>query len=527
MSCTHGGHHLTNVLLHIATVVALFLVLRAATGATWRSAFVAAVFAIHPLRVESVAWISERKDVLGAFFFMLTLGAYRAYTLKESSRARHFAVIALFAIGLMCKDMLITLPFVLLLLDYWPLRRMKFEMPGGGLRPRPEILADALRLVVEKIPLFVLSLASCIITSSVPEQAGESADRLALAPRLANGVISCVIYLRQMIWPAGLAIPYPYPTSGWPTIDVVFALALLIALSIPPLLLWRKRPYLITGWLWYLGMLVPVSGIVQISYYSHADRYTYLPQIGLLVLITWGMAGLCSRFSHRRAALGALATLTLAGLMRASYVQAGYWKNNETLWNHVLAVTPRNATAEFNLGTALQHLNALDDAIGHFRKALEIKPDYAEVYSNLGAALQSQGSPAEGMVYEQRALDIDPENAGAHNNLGFILQLGGNIDEAIPHYQKALTIKPDMVETRLNLGIAYRQKGDMAGALAEFRKAVEIDPRSAKAQNDLGLALLQSGNIDASIGYFRKALDLEPGFSDARQNLDLALREKE
>ena len=476
-----GGHHLTNVLLHAATAILLFLVLWRMTGFLWGSAFVAAVFAVHPLRAESVAWVAERKDVLSGLFFMLTIGAYVRYVRRPTSMVRYGAVVLLFALGLLSKNMLVTLPFVLLLLDYWPLNRISSFTP--------RVL---LRLAAEKWPLFALTVASCVITFLVPEQVPTS-ERMSLALRMENAVVSYVIYLWQMIYPAGLACLYPKPINHLPFWQVGGALGLLLAISGVIFAFRRKYPYLVVGWLWYLGMMIPVIGIVQISSrYVHADRYTYLPQIGVYLLLTWIVADLCAGWRHRRMVLGGFSAIILSALIYSGHMQATHWRNSESLWTHTLAYTTNNPVAHNNLGAALAERGQVDAAIAHFQKALEIKPDYATVYDSLGIALAGRGQ----------------------------------IDEAIAHYRKALELKPDYVYAHNNLGISLADRGQIDEAIAHYRKALEINPNFAKAHNNLGAALAGRGQVDAAIAHFQKALEINPDYASARINLGVALRQR-
>ena len=402
-----GGHHLTNILLHTASVILLFLVLRQMTGRLWRSAFVAAVFAIHPLRVESVAWVAERKDVLSAFFFMLTLGAYVRYVRRPPSMIRYGAVVLFFALGLLSKNMLVTMPFVLLLLDYWPLNRL------SGFSPRV-----LLRRVAEKIPLFVLTVGSCVATALVPEKL--TAD-LPFGLRMENAVVSYVTYLWQMIYPKGLACLYPNPVNYLPLWQVVGALGLLLAISGAVWAFRQTHPCLVVGWLWYLGMMIPVIGIVQISFYAHADRYTYLPQIGLYLLLTWAAADLCAGWRHRRVVLGGASTIILMALIFCARAQTAYWRNSESLWTHTLACTSDNFIGHYNLGTTLLKMGSVDEAIIHFQKALEIKPDYAEAHNNFGNALCQKGRVDEAITQYQKALQINPDSPAFLNNLAWLL----------------------------------------------------------------------------------------------------------
>jgi len=415
-----GGHHLTNVLLHTAAVILLFLVLRRMTGFLWRSAFVAAVFAVHPLRVESVAWVTERKDVLSGVFFMLTIGAYVRYVRQPWSPARYGLVLLLFGLGLMSKPMLVTLPLVLLLLDYWPLNRVAKVTDTTGTTRRDCHFPIPRRLVLEKLPLLGLAIASGVVTLYAQTGALLSFEQIPFPLRLENASISYVAYLRQMFWPSGLAVLYPFAVGGVGVSRVVLSLVLLAGISTGVFIM-RRRRYLITGWLWYLIMLVPVIGIVQVGMQTRADRYTYLPQIGLYVLLTWAVTDLCAGWRHRRVVLGVCATIILVALILCARVQSSYWRNSESLWIHTLACTSDNAVAHNNLGNILLEKGSVDEAIAHYQKVLEIKPDSAEAYYNLGNVLFKKGSVNEAIVLYQKALQIKPDFAGAQNSLAWVL----------------------------------------------------------------------------------------------------------
>jgi len=381
-----GAHHIVNVLLHAASAVLLFLLLRQMTGALWRCAFVAAVFAVHPLRAESVAWISERKDVLSGLFFMLTIGSYVRYV-RNTSRLKYAAMILLFALGLLAKSMLATLPFVLLLLDYWPLKRIS-QFSIAGLKP----------LLFEKIPLFALSIGACVVAVLVPDQYQviENVHQHPFLERMGNALVSYVIYLRQMVFPTGLAILYPKDTNVLPAWEVCLALVVLAAISIVVLACRKKRPYLLVGWLWYLGMLFPVIGIIQISEdAAHADRYTYLPEIGLAVAVVWAVADWSAGWKHRRLILGGLMIGVVGVLAVCGCIQTSYWRNNETLWTRAIACTPANILALNNLGVSLRLKGEPDEAVAQYRKALEIDPTYTKARNNLGAALADEGQVDE------------------------------------------------------------------------------------------------------------------------------------
>jgi tetratricopeptide (TPR) repeat protein len=516
-----GGHHLTNLLLHAATAILLFLVLRQMTGALWRSAFVAAVFAIHPLRVESVAWVAERKDVLSGLFFMLTLGAYVRDVRKPPSLGRYLTVIFLFALGLMCKPMLVTMPFVLLLLDYWPLNRVANVTDATVTDRRyKNHFPIPRRLILEKLPLFGLAAAACVATLFAQRAAIQPFEQISLPLRVGTASISYVTYLGQMFWPSGLAVLYPFTAGGVGVSRVVLSLVVLAGISTGVFVL-RRRPYLLTGWLWYLIMLVPVIGIVKVGAQAQADRYTYLPQIGLYLLLTWAAADLCAGWRYRRVVLGGCATIIFIALIFCARAQTSYWRNSESLWTHALVCTSDNWFGQNSLGNALLKKGSVDDAISHFQKALQIIPDNAEVCYNLGDALLKKGSVDEAISHFQRALQIKPDYMEAHNNLGNALFKKGNVDEAIVHFQKALQIKPDHAEIRDNLGIALaKAHGDYANtlvrmgrddeAIVEFREALELFPDFADARHDLAVILLHKGQVDEAIAQFREIQEKYP-----------------
>jgi len=507
-----GGHHLTNVALHAAAAALLFLVLRDMTGKMWRSAFVAAVFAIHPLRVESVAWIAERKDVLSGVFFMLTLWVYAQYV-RRPSRGRYVGMTLLYGLGLLSKNTLVTLPFVLLLLDWWPLKRMA----DGGFP-----VSDLKPLLLEKIPLFLLSIGSCVVTALVPEKITDG-YQLPIWLRVGNALVAYVTYLRQMMFPAGLANPYPYPPDGVPFWQAALAFVLLVAISAGVFVCRNKRPFLLMGWLWYLGMMVPMIGIVQISYYAHADRYTYLPEIGLAIAGTWAVAEWSAGWKFRRAVSGGLMVAIVGALAVCAAIQTTYWKSSEPLWNHTLAVTSNNSFAHNNLAVALLQKGDVDGAIVHLREAVAIRPDYAQAQNNLGNALLQKGRLDEAIARYQKALAIQPGNIEVQNNLGIAFFQKGLVDEAVAQYQKALAIEPDFAEAHNNLGNALYQKGRVDDAIVQFQKALAGKPDIADAHNNLGAALLQKGRVDEAIAQCQKALALQPGHAAARVNLGAAL----
>jgi tetratricopeptide (TPR) repeat protein len=420
----------------------------------------------------------------------------------------------------MSKPMLVTLPFVLLLLDYWPLDR--WEIPAG----QPHRSPFPRRLILEKLPWFALAAASCLVTISAQQETIKSFETISLPLRAGNALISCVAYLRQMCWPADLAVFYPFSRGGVAIPQVILSSLLLAGISAGVLVLRRHRPYLLTGWLWYLGMLVPVIGLLQVGAQTRADRYTYLPQIGLYLALTWAVADFCAGWRYRRIALGSLSSVILVALIFCARTQTSYWRDSESLWNHTLACTSDNLVAHLDLGEALVEQGRTDEAIGQFQQALQIRPGYAETYYNLGNALLQQGRVNEAIGQFQQALQIKPGYADARFNLGVALVRKGNVDQAIAQFQQAVQIKPDDTQARLALGNALLQQGQAGEAITHFQAAVQIEPGNAEARCDLGAALFRQGNVDEAIAQFQKALELKPGMAEAHLNLGSALVKK-
>ncbi|PYK19225.1 MAG: hypothetical protein DME56_10850 [Verrucomicrobia bacterium] len=431
-----GWHHCTNVLLHSIAVMLLFVGLLQMTGAFWRSAFVAAVFAIHPLRVESVAWIAERKDVLSGVFFMLTLLAY-LYYVRLPRTGRYLMVVFVFACGLMSKPMLVTLPFVLLLLDYWPLDRIRGQVS---------------KRVLEKIPLIALSAVSSIATLVAQKGAVGYTEELPVLERFNNAVLSYVLYIWQMLSPVNLAVFYPHPENRLPLWQISSSFLLLICVTAVAIALRKKRPYLITGWLWYLGTLVPVIGLVQVGWQGRADRYTYLPQIGLYIAVTWALTDLTTSWRHRRTILSAAALLTIGLLSWGAWVQTSYWRDSETLFKHALAVTTNNDVAENNLGIVFLQKGQLDEAISLLKSAVDLRPDNSPAHENLAKALLQKGQVADALVHYRKLLELQPDNMEVHNIVGTVLVQQGQIREGVEEWQKVLEIQPDNGNALNNLG---------------------------------------------------------------------------
>jgi protein O-mannosyl-transferase len=474
------GHHLTNILLHTAAVLLLFVVLRQLTAALWRSAFVAAIFAIHPLRVESVAWIAERKDVLSGVFFMLTLAAYHRYV-RTPSVGRYVLVSVTLALGLMSKPMLVTLPFVLLLLDYWPLE--------GFAKTR----SRRTRLL-EKIPLLALAAGSCLATAMAQRQTIGYAAQAPLTWRVANALVSYVTYIWQMLWPTKLALFYPHPEDRIPAWEVWAAVALIGGVTALVFVLRKTHRYLVTGWLWYLGMLAPVIGIVQVGMQAHADRYTYLPHIGLYIAVTWSVSELSKSWRLRDRILASVAAvLIMAATLRAS-IQTSYWRDDKSLWLHTAAVTSNNDVAYNNLATLYLSTGRVTEAIAAYERALAARPGGSQTYYSLNVAL-------------------------LHNGLGHALDCAGLLDRAMSEYRTAVRIRPDYADAHFNLAEDLLKNGNVEEAIAHYRKVVETPPPDVGSHLALAKALLRAGAEKEAAFHLEKALEIDPNSLAALSNL--------
>jgi tetratricopeptide (TPR) repeat protein len=503
-----GPHHLTNLLLHAAGAVLLLLALRALTGALWPSAFVAAAFALHPLHVESVAWVSERKDVLSGVFWMLTLLAYARYA-RRPSAGRYALVAAAFALGLLAKPMLVTLPFVLLLLDFWPL---------GRLAPRGDRTRAAL---LEKLPLLVLSAASAVVTYEAQWRAGaiDAWGEHPLGWRVGNALLSYVAYLGKTIWPSGLAAFYPASVAPIPALPAVAALLLLLALTVAAVALGARRGYLLAGWLWYLGTLVPVIGLVKVGSQSMADRYTYLPLVGVFVAVAWGAADAAGRMRRGRGALLAWgAAVWLAAMAVVAAVQAGTWRDNLTLYGHAVAVTEGNYFMEANLGTRLLAAGRTQEALGHLEEALRIAPAYPEAHNALGWALTQAGRLREGETHLREATG-KPGYLEAQCNLAENLARQGRAAEAFAIYDAALRRRPDDPVLRNALGSLLLRQGRTEEARAAFEGILRAHPDSAEAHYNLGLLLASGQRYAEALGHLAEAVRLRPDYAAAHNNL--------
>ncbi len=558
------GHHLVSLLLHGINMALVFLLLRRMTGMTWRSFAVAALWGLHPLRVESVAWAAERKDVLSAFFFLLSLLSYLKCGMRNSecgmgkassgSWIWYGAALGFFALGLMSKPMVVTLPFVLVLLDYWPLRTAGFE-EGGKMPPTPEPIW---KLVLQKWPFFLPAGVSALIT--VRAQAGggamEDLQSLPVGARVVNALISYCRYLGKMIVPRDLCVIYPLP-EHWPAGEVISAAAFLALVTILVITLRRRAPYLAVGWFWFLITLLPVIGLVQVGAQAMADRYTYLPMIGILVMVVWGVSDLLLSWRQRIPALAAGTTVAVVICGFLTWRQAHFWKDSETLFRHAVAVMPDNdlawlhlgdfysqchqpaqaveayrraveifpnsAGARNNYGNELMELGRFDEAIAQFREAVKLKSGQAVAINNLGLALLQSGRAAEAVEQFEAALKLRPGYTAAMSNLGSALLREGRLDDAAREFEAVLAQEPGSAEAHNNLGSVLASKGDYAKALGEFRSAAKLEPSYAAAHRNVGGVLLVTGKASEAATEFRVVVGLTPEAAEAHANLGMAL----
>ncbi|HEX3718199.1 MAG TPA: tetratricopeptide repeat protein [Verrucomicrobiae bacterium] len=531
-----AGHHLTNLLLHAANAVLLFVIARAMTGALWRSAILAALWALHPLRVESVVWVSERKDVLSTLFWMLAVWSYFKFHTSKF-KLYYAAAVVCFACGLMAKPMVVTLPFVLLLLDYWPLNRRV-----------------GWRLMIEKIPFFILAAISSVVTFLVQRQGGavSSLTGLPLSARAGNALISYVRYLAKIFWPVHLSVLYPHP-GHWPIWRIASA-GLLLAI-ITGIVIWRGRaqPYLAVGWFWFVGMLAPAIGLVQVGIQSMADRYSYMPMIGILIMVIWG----ANEMLRPRWILASAAGLAILACAALTPIQVRYWRDSDTLFQHAVAVTrdnylaynnlgyflsnrgetekameyytrslqinPNYDEAHNNLGYALAQLGRFQEATNEYIKALSLNPGLTEAHNNLGNALGSLGLTDAAIHEYQVALQENPRHADAHNNYGIALAMRGQLKEAIEQFRLAVLYKENYASAHSDLGNALAMQGDFAGAIAEYQTCLRINPKDPQAHNNLANVLAQQGHLDEAVGEYRIALELKPENPEAHFNLGWCL----
>ena len=559
-----NGHHLTSLGLHIANSLLLFLVLCRMTGEVWKSCFVASLFAFHPINIESVAWVSERKSVLSTFFWLITTWAYINYVQKKNF-IRYSIVFLFFILGLMSKPMLVTLPFVFLLLDYWPLNR--FKIPPANKPPSAkevnQIKNSLLSLFIEKIPFLVLVVGSSTITLIAQKSWGSivSLETAPLTSRISNALVSYLKYLEKMVWPNNFSIFYPYPTDGFVLWKVLMSVLVLTTITFVSIRLIKKAPYLAVGWFWYLGTLIPVIGLVQVGQQAMADRYAYIPFIGMFIIIAWGLPGLLKNYLFRKKLVLFLAGIYFSVLMTLCWIQLQYWENSIKIFQHAINVTvkkypsfvgiynnlgvvliaqnkfeeartnlkkavelqPNYPESHNNLGYALSELNRFSEANIHYKKAIRLKPDYAEAHNNLANSLSKKSNFNQAIIHYKKAIQLKPEYSKAHFNLGVTLNKWNHSEEAISQLEEAIRLEPNFFQAHLALGNILILKDKFERALYHLEITIKIDPNNSIAHNSLGSILGQQGNLKKAIAHFNTSLKLNPFYEEAHQNLGTAL----
>ena len=507
-----GPMHIVNVLFHVANTILLFLVLARMTKGVWQSVFIAGLFALHPLHVESVAWVAERKDVLSTLFWLLTMLAYARYA-ERPSAGRYVAVLVLFVTGLLAKPMLVTLPFVLLLLDYWPL--------GRFFNPR----FSTVRLLLEKVPLVVLSAASSVITFIAQREAGSvlSIHTIFFEERVINAIISYISYIGKMFWPVRLAVLYPHPVNRIPAAEALICAAILMLITVLCVYYVRRHKYLFVGWLWYLGTLVPVIGIVQVGSQAMADRYTYIPLIGIFVIITLGAAELLQKMPSRKIILGVLAGVSLSACAVVTSHQLKYWKDSLTLFEHTLAVTEGNYLMHNNYANVLSGLGRQAEAASHLAEALRFLPNSPEIHNNYGNVLRETGKLDEAIEQYKVALKLNPDFTLAHYQLGVALAAKGDYEGVIQQYRLYAGTAVDLADIRQGLATELAKEGKVDDAVNQFQQAMIVNPDSTEVLSNFGFALAQSGKPKEAIEYYDKVLAKDPNNVITHGRLALAL----
>ncbi|QTA92396.1 Tetratricopeptide repeat-containing protein [Desulfonema magnum] len=520
-----GMHHRTNLLFHIANTILLFLVFGRITGELRKSAFVAALFALHPLNVDSVAWVAERKNLLSTFFWMLTIFAYVRYT-ESPSFIRYISVSLMFLSGLLAKPMIVTLPFVLLLLDHWPMGRfesLKSAALTSGIRSPTSVL------LLEKLPLFMLSVISVSLSSSSLQHYENITVRGAPTDlRFANALVSYVGYIWKIICPRNLSVYYPYP-EAIPLWQYTGGGLLLICVSILTLRTLKRMPCLATGWLWYLGTLVPVSGLIQTGLWpALADRWAYVPLIGIFVMMAWGIPEICKdrEWRHAKTGLVIIAVMVLSILTVMTWFQVRYWKNNITLFEHALKVNPHNYVAHGHMGVALAAQEKTDEAIRHYTRILRSDPNDFKTLNNMGLALSDQGKPDEAIRYLSQALRLKPDYAKTLNNMGIVLAKQGKTEEAVHYFSEALKSDPDYAEPSYNMGNIFNNQGNINQAVEYYTRALRSSPYDAEIYNNLGIAMLRKKKINEAAACFQKALQNDPDNTEALGNLKMIMNSR-
>ncbi len=519
-----AGHHLTSVFLHAVNAVLLFTLMSRITGALWKSALVAALFALHPLHVESVAWVAERKDVLSTLFWLITLHLYARYV-ENPALSRYIYVVMAFCLGLMSKPMLVSLPFVLLLLDFWPFQRPALWRTETTVPTQPETIRF---LVLEKLPFLLIGVASAAITIFAQQQGNAMTPLVAspLTERVQNALNAYAGYLGKMFWPTDLAVFYPFQT-GLPAWKIYSAACLLGTITVVVYRERKRHPYLLFGWSWYIITLVPVIGIVRVGLQAMADRYTYMPLTGIFIMLAWGMEDLLKECSARlRRLFYSMTAAVIAACILLSWRQISYWRDTTTLFTHALDSTAGNYMALAVLGRHLERQGRLDEALERFDQALEIAPWYEYAKIHQGIILMNRGRLDAAIFKYNEAIIQNPTTVSGHINLGIVMGLQARHEDAIRNFRIALDFNPQSEAALYNLGMELAKTGKIDEAIQYYNKALKIDPDDVHCLNNLGVALAELGRFDEAVVQFTRALKLKPDFFDARSNRELALKKK-
>jgi len=510
------GHHITSLLLHILNTLLLFQILAKLTNSICKSALVAALFALHPLHVESVAWIAERKDVLSTFFGMLSIAAYIRYV-NNLRMPYYFLTFLLLCIGLMAKPMLVTLPFILLLMDFWPLRRfIKTPFPYAKKQ-------SFNKLVYEKIPLFIPVIISCVLTFIAQHKAGavKSLDIYPFYIRLANALFAYVKYIYKAIWPDNLAFFYPHAynyIAMWEIIGVIIVISLAVLISIHAA---DKHPYFLFGLFFYLITLIPVIGIIQVGSQSMADRYTYIPLTGIFIIIAWAASDFFAKFKYQNIVFTIFSCILIISCIGATNIQVRHWQNSLSLFKHALNVTSNNWKAHHGYGLALYNKNKVEEAIFHYKETIKINPYYARVYNSLGSAVFKKGNIEESIFHYKKALSLNPNSASIYNNLGTVLIKKGNINKAYNCFLKALEINPEKEQIHHNLANAFYVHRKYKKAIFHYKQAIKINPQYTTAHYNLGILFAKQKNIKKAAHHFLKTIKLKPDYYNAYNELGI------
>jgi len=519
------GHHLFNLLFHILNSFLLFWILQQMTGALWRSAFVAGLFALHPLHVESVAWVASRKDLLSTFFFFLSVAAYYQYAQKRKM-LNYMAVVILLIMGLMAKPMLVTFPFVLLLLDYWPLGRLQdgqHPYHSNTIEDIKRYSKQFLRLVWEKIPLFITVGFASVVTYISQHHDGAVVPLDVFSPgvRIANAIVAYATYVIKTIYPIRLSVFYPHPGNSLPSWQVLGAALLIAAMIFFTIRSARRHPYVLVGLFWYLGTLVPVIGIVQVGAHAMADRYTYIPLIGLFIIVAWGLSDLLGKLKYQKHIFVGAAIIILSVITALTYFQVRHWENEVTLFKQAIRINPDNSLAHTNIAIALSEAGKFNEAEFHLKEVLRINPQNAKAEFYLGNVMYATGNFDKAAFYYRQTLKIKPVYSGAHNNLAKLLYHQGDLDAAAMHMAEAIRINPRDADAQNNFAIIKSAQGKTEEAIFHYTEAIKIKPDYAAAYYQIGIILARQGKVKKADIFFAKAIQLNPMYAEDKKQLKI------